>query len=205
MVRGRGCGWWLRGVPLGGMRSESLGRCEGSPGSGSLHLCARRAGPAPGSVPGCSEPISCTVVRPDRKHFQEASEGPGVQRQSARSLLRTGAGAGTTKRGCTARKGSAPGATVSGRRLSQRPRRLLGGNPCSWSDGPAPAVDGQNHQHGCWPDASLGSASRSPRNPNFTRPHREAPVATAQRARSSEAEACRLSNRSLVLLSAPSV
>ena len=182
-----------------------LGRCEESAGSGFLHLCVRRAGPAPGSLPGCSGPIGCTVVRPDREHFQEASEGHGVQRQSARSSLRTVAGAGATKRGCAARNGSPRGATVSGRRLSQRPRRVLGGNPCSWSDSPAPAVDGQNHQHACWPDASLGSASRSPRNPNFTRPYCEAPVATAQRVRSSETETCRLSNRSLLLLSAPSV
>ena len=46
--------------------------------------------------PRCSEPISCTVVRPDREHFQEDSEGHGVQRQGATSSLRTGARAVAT-------------------------------------------------------------------------------------------------------------
>ena len=46
LARGRGCGWWLCGVPLDGMRSESLGSCERWAGSGPLRLDARRAGPA---------------------------------------------------------------------------------------------------------------------------------------------------------------
>ena len=41
----RGCGWWLRGVPFDGMRSESLGRCEQGVGLGPLRLGAPRAGP----------------------------------------------------------------------------------------------------------------------------------------------------------------
>ena len=41
------------------------------------------------------------------------------------------------------RKGLAPGAAVSGRRRSPQPRRVLGGNPLSQSDTPAPAVNGQ--------------------------------------------------------------
>ena len=203
LVRVRGCGWWLRGVPLGGIRSESLGRFEGSAGSASLDLCARRA----------STGIAAGMLRTDQLNSCPAGSrtlprGLGRTRGSAaerKKFIENRARTVATLRCCAARKGSNPGATVSGRRLSQRPRRVLRGNPCSWSNSPAPAVDGQNHQHGCWPAATLGSASRSPRNPYFTRPYREAPVAIAQRVRSSEAEACWLSNRSLVLLSTPSV
>ena len=67
-----------------------------SPRLYTLRLGARRAWPAPRPLSGCSEPIGCTVVRPDREHVEEGSEGHGVWRQSARSSLRTGAGAVAT-------------------------------------------------------------------------------------------------------------
>ena len=74
------------------------------------------------------------------------------------------------------------GATVSGRRLSKQAPTVLRGDPSGGPNTPAPAVDSRIHQHGRWPAASSRLAPRSPRNPNFTRPYREAPTATAQRA-----------------------
>ena len=144
-VRGRGCGWWLRGVPLVGMRSESLGSCEGE--------CWILLPPSMCATGGASTGIAAWILRTDRLRSCPAGSptlprglgSPWGSTAEHMKFIEDRGGAFATQRGCAVRWRSAPSATASGRRLSHQPRRMRNGNPCSRADTPAPTVDGQNH------------------------------------------------------------
>lgn len=112
---------------------------------------------------------SC-MFRADRDRFQATLEG-GRTSGGTRNSLRTGGREAIVIRRTVPRArrqsqaGAEVGVTVSGRRPSNEPRRLMRGNLSGRSSAAATAVHSQNHYHGRWPAATLREAERSPRNP----------------------------------------